>query len=154
MMVFVSRINNFEEIKLLVVDIKEFITVTNQIQEVLTGEVREKMMMQITDLKHFMECFPQEIKLIDYIKYPMCIVEINKSTKGILFQEIFTNFEPIVSDVSYVRNLVNVDEIWFVLVEEKHRGHLLDYLDIEGLKKIFDNVFHFQYLPKKVIDIL
>lgn len=119
----------------------------------MTESQQEEKVIQMIDLHHFVECYHSEIRILNYIQYPINIVEDNGDKKGILFYNLkhsspfdWNSFEEFKR-----QNLLK--EIWFVFVEEdviadtfRHRNFIIE----NSIEIFYDKIFVFHFFQSAI----
>lgn len=101
-------------------ELDEFIAAMDQIELFYSGLVKDKMIMQITDLKHFIDFYGEDIKLVNCTDQELCIVQVSDILKGIFFYEIPCDSEDILdAGLHILQHRSGVKDVWLVLVKEK-----------------------------------
>ncbi|MDQ0594858.1 hypothetical protein QFZ37_003227 [Chryseobacterium ginsenosidimutans] len=114
----------------------------------MSDSQQEEKIIQLIDLHHFVECYHQSLKVIDYVNNPVNIIEENGIKKGILFYDLkFSSpLNPYESDQFKKENAL--EELWFVFVEEDAKTLHSQYADfiIENAVEVFyDKIFVFNF---------
>lgn len=114
----------------------------------MTDSQKEEKVIQLIDLHHFVECFDQRIKILNYIHHSINIIEQNGEKKGILFCDLSHSPVPDCNASEEFRRRYHLSEIWFVFVEETPASNKAGYTDaiIENSLDIFyDRIFSFNF---------
>ncbi|KQT35762.1 hypothetical protein ASG22_01710 [Chryseobacterium sp. Leaf405] len=122
----------------------------------MSDSQQEEKIIQLIDLHHFVECYNQSLKVIDYVNNPVNIIEENGIKKGILFYDLkFSSaLNPYESDTFKKEN--NLQELWFVFVEEDtktlHSQHS-DFITENALEIFFDKIFVFNFFQSLITSL-
>lgn len=122
----------------------------------MTDCEQEEKVIQLIDLHHFIECYHSNFKILEYINYPVNIIEEHGIKKGILFYDIkhptpldFNLFEAF-------KRQNHLKEMWFVFVEEDAIVHSEKYFRfiIENCIEIFyDKIFLFNFFQSTIKEL-
>lgn len=138
-------------------DIQEFQKLSEKIPSVLDENEKEEKIIQIIDLKHFVECYDSNIKIIDCTTNKINIVEYKKERIGILFCELKKVVDPLpfyetFYDIFHSEKPDN-RELWFVFVEENSMVNFkqfVDFIEEHKLSSLFDKIFLFQFFQSVI----
>ncbi len=114
----------------------------------MTASQQEEKVIQIIDLHHFVECFDPNIKILNYIRHPINIIEHNGIKKGILFYNLKHSSFPDCNTSEEFKRRHGLSELWFVFVEEEtvtHTTHHTDFIIENSLEIFYDRIFLFQF---------
>lgn len=127
----------------------------NRIPPNLPKEETIKKRIQIADSIHFMECFDEDLKLIECVEYPLNIIQSNEKRYGVLFYEIDAFNEKEVTPKLYkeltsdfYKKQIKIDEIWFVFVEDWKRNNSKDYMNYSNFYDLpleYDRIYLFKF---------
>jgi hypothetical protein len=114
---------------------------------------QEEKIIQLIDLHHFIECYNQSMKVIDYVNNPVNIIEEEGIKKGILFYDLkFSSpLNPYESEEFKKQN--KLQELWFVFVEEDTRtspGQHSDFIIENGVEIFYDKIFVFNFFQSTI----
>lgn len=140
-----------------IMDIYEFQKLSEKIPFFLDENEKEERIIQITDLKHFTECYDSEMKIIDCTSNKINIVEYQNQKIGILFCEL----KKVNDTLSYYETFYDIchttksktEELWFVFVEENSTSNFrqfIDFIEEHKLSSLFDKIFLFQFFQSVI----
>lgn len=114
---------------------------------------QEEKIIQLIDLHHFIECYNQSLKVIDYVNNPVNIIEENGIKKGILFYDLkFSSpLNPYQSEEFKKQN--QLQELWFVFVEEDMKTSPSlhsDFIIENGVEIFYDKIFVFNFFQSTI----
>lgn len=122
----------------------------------MSDSQQEEKIIQLIDLHHFIECYNQSLKVIDYVNNPVNIIEENGMKKGILFYDLkFSSpLNPYASEE--FKRKYQLEEVWFVFVEEdmktSSRQHS-DFIIENGVDIFYDKIFVFNFFQSIITSI-
>jgi len=137
-------------------ELKVFQELTDQIDLecfYMTPSQQEEKIIQLIDLHHFIESYNQSLKVIDYINHPINIIEDNGIKKGILFYDLKQNFPLDLLASEAFKKQHQIQEIWFVFVEEDHIKNYnrhIDFLVENGIDFFYDRIFTFNFFQSVI----
>lgn len=120
---------------------------------------QEEKIIQLTDLIRFLETYKPSIEIMDYTK-SVNIVKDEFIRKGILFfdRKVFSNpsvyssfFSHSYLEIIKIQN--NIDELWFVFVDDSLNSgdqKILDFFKENNVKDLYDEVFLFDFFESLV----
>ncbi len=132
-------------------ELKVFQELTEQIDLecfYMTPTQLEEKTIQLIDLHHFIESYNQSLKVIDYINHPINIIEDNGVKKGILFYDLKHDLPLDLSTSEAFKNQHQLQELWFVFVEEDHISKFnkhIDFLVENSIEFFFNRIFTFNF---------
>ncbi len=119
----------------------------------LTPSQQEEKVIQLIDLHHFVESYHDSLKVIDYINHPINIIEDNGVKKGILFYDLKHNFPLDLLASEAFKRQFQLQELWFVFVEEDHIGNYnkhIDFLFENGIELFYNRIFTFNFFQSTI----
>jgi hypothetical protein len=122
----------------------------------MSDSQQEEKIIQLIDLHHFVECYNQSLKVIDYVNNPVNIIEENGIKKGILFYDLKFSSALNVYESEKFKKENELQELWFVFVEENTQTLHSQYSDfiIENAIEIFyDKIFVFNFFQSIITSI-
>lgn len=122
----------------------------------MSDSQQEEKIIQLIDLHHFIECYNQSLKVIDYVNNPVNIIEENGTKKGILFYDLKFSapLNPYASEEFKKQH--HLEELWFVFVEEDMKtppGLHSDFIIENGIEVFYDKIFIFNFFQSKITPI-
>lgn len=114
----------------------------------MTPSQQEEKIIQIIDLHHFIESYNQSLKVIDYISHPINIIEDSGMKKGILFYDLKHSFPLDLLASEAFKKQHNLQELWFVFVEEDHVDNFnrhINFLVENGIEFFYNRIFLFNF---------
>lgn len=122
----------------------------------MTESQQEEKVIQLIDLHHFVECYQQQIRILNYINHPVNIIEENGIKKGILFYDLkySSPFDWNVFEEFKRRNCLK--EIWFVFVEEDSVPNKVRYTDFiaeNSIEIFYDRIFLFNFFQSSILSL-
>lgn len=137
-------------------ELKVFQELTDQIDLecfYMTTSQQEEKVIQLIDLHHFIESYNQSLKVIDYISHPINIIEDNGVKKGILFYDLKHNFQLDLLASEVFKKQHQLQELWFVFVEEdqvsNYKKHI-DFLVENGIELFYNRIFIFNFFQSVI----
>lgn len=114
----------------------------------MSDSQQEEKIIQLIDLHHFIECYNESLKVIDYVNNPVNIIEENGIRKGILFYDLKFSaaLNPYASEEFKKQH--HLEELWFVFVEEDantNSGQHSDFIIENGIEIFYDKIFVFNF---------
>lgn len=122
----------------------------------MSDSQQEEKIIQLIDLHHFVECYNQSLKVIDYVNNPVNIIEENGIKKGILFYDLKFSSALNVYESEKFKRENELQELWFVFVEENTQTLHSQYSDfiIENAIEIFyDKIFVFNFFQSIITSL-
>ena len=138
-------------------NIHEFQKLCDVIPDFFNDKEKEDKIIQIVDLKHFIECYNSDIKIIECAERKLNLVELNSNRIGVVFFELKT----ISQQNSFVEELSNeifhsnlrYKELWFVFVEEKTTTDFdpfVKFITENELSSTFRKIFLFNFFQSVI----
>jgi len=140
-------------------ELKVFQELTDQIDLecfYLTASEQEEKVIQLIDLHHFIESYNQSLKVIDYISHPINIIEDNGEKKGILFYDLKHDLPLDLSTSEDFKKQHQLQELWFVFVEEDHVSNYnrhIDFLIENGIEFFYNRIFTFNFFQSVIYNL-
>ena len=119
----------------------------------LTPSQQEEKVIQLIDLHHFVESYHDSLKVIDYINHPINIIEDDGVKKGILFYDLKHNFPLDLLASEAFKRQYQLQELWFVFVEEDHIVNYnkhIDFLLENGIELFYNRIFTFNFFQSTI----
>lgn len=119
----------------------------------MTDSQQEEKVIQLIDLHHFIESYNQSLKVIDYIHHPINIIEENGVKKGILFYDMKHSHALDIYESELFKNQHQIQELWFVFVEEESVSQVEKYINFVQLNAIdtfYDRIFMFNFFQSTI----
>lgn len=119
----------------------------------MTDNQQEEKIIQLIDLHHFIECFNEPIKIINYFNSSVNIVEENGVRKGILFYELKYSTLLRHAELEMFKKQNNLNELWFVFVEENTNTNFQCHFDFvlkKDIKIFYDKIFVFNFFQSAI----
>ncbi|REC52495.1 hypothetical protein DRF62_15440 [Chryseobacterium piscium] len=119
----------------------------------MTDSQQEEKVIQLIDLHHFIESYNQSLKVIDYINHPINIIEENGVKKGILFYDMKHSHALDIYESELFKNHHNIQELWFVFVEEDNISQVekyVDFIQFNAIDTFYDRVFMFNFFQSTI----
>lgn len=128
-----------------------------------TEEELEDKIIQVFDLCHFIKAYKQSLNIVDY-SHSINLIEEDDVKKGIYFCDLLYNTRYSFdiwfyqqSNLKSIINLLNIKELWFVLVVESFFDDDLtdsqEFIERNKINSLYDKVFYFNF-SKSTIKIL
>ena len=138
-------------------NIHEFQKLCDVIADFFNDKEKEDKIIQIVDLKHFIECYNSDIKIIECAERKLNLVELNSNRIGVVFFEL----KKISQQNSFVEELSNeifhsnlrYKELWFVFVEEKTTTDFdpfVKFITENELSSTFRKIFLFNFFQSVI----
>ncbi|MFM7896520.1 MAG: hypothetical protein ACKO8L_11475 [Flavobacterium sp.] len=138
-------------------NIHEFQKLCDVIPDFFNDKEKEDKIIQIVDLKHFIECYNSDIKIIECAERKLNLVELNSNRIGVVFFEL----KKISQQNSFVEELSNeifhsnlrYKELWFVFVEEKTTTDFdpfVKFITENELSSTFRKIFLFNFFQSVI----
>lgn len=119
----------------------------------MTDSQQEEKVIQLIDLHHFIASYNESLKVIDYIHQPINIIEENGVKKGILFYDMKHSHALDIYESELFKNHHQIQELWFVFVEEENVSKAEKYMDFIQLNTIdtfYDRIFMFNFFQSTI----
>lgn len=119
----------------------------------MTDSQQEEKVIQLIDLHHFIASYNESLKVIDYIHHPINIIEENGVKKGILFYDMKHSHALDIYESELFKNHHQIQELWFVFVEEENVSKAEKYMDFIQLNTIdtfYDRIFMFNFFQSTI----
>ncbi len=136
-------------------NIDTFQTFLERIDPALTKEEKKDKMVQIADISLFTQCYNTQITFMGCIEYDINIIEQNGIKTGILFCDLNKlkkdSFNPWMYtpfSSPFFRSQTNVDDFWFVFVEEHinpNAKKFTDFIEQNSLTDFYSKIFLLSY---------
>lgn len=136
-------------------NIDTFQTFLERIDPALTKEEKKDKMVQIADISLFTQCYNTQITFMGCIEYDINIIEQNGIKTGILFCDLKKlkkdSFNPWLYtpfSSAFFRSQTNVDDFWFVFVEEHinpNTKKFTDFIEQNNLTDFYSKIFLLSY---------
>lgn len=122
----------------------------------MTDSQQEEKVIQLIDLYHFAECYNPQIKVLSYIHHSINIIEENGIKKGVLFYDMKYSTSLDLNANEDFKRQNNLQELWFVFVEEDAVTESKRYSDfiLENTIDIFyERIFQFNFFQSAIIPL-
>ncbi|MCX8534023.1 hypothetical protein [Chryseobacterium luquanense] len=119
----------------------------------MTDSQQEEKVIQLIDLHHFIESYNQSLKVIDYIHHPINIIEENGVKKGILFYDMKHSHALDIYESELFRNHHQIQELWFVFVEEESVSQVekyINFIQMNAINTFYDRIFMFNFFQSTI----
>jgi hypothetical protein len=119
----------------------------------MTDSQQEEKVIQLIDLHHFIECYNPGTKIHKGIHHSINIIEENGNKKGILFYDHKHSASVDPYDCEAFKKLHQLQEMWFVFVEEdanKNLNYHIDFIIENGLEIFYDRIFLFNFFQSTI----
>lgn len=119
----------------------------------MTDSQQEEKVIQLIDLHHFIASYNESLKVIDYIHHPINIIEENGVKKGILFYDMKHSHALDIYESELFKSHHQIQELWFVFVEEENVSKAEKYMDLIQLNAIetfYDRIFMFNFFQSTI----
>ncbi|REC40311.1 hypothetical protein [Chryseobacterium sp. 5_R23647] len=119
----------------------------------MTDSQQEEKVIQLIDLHHFIESYNQSLKVIDYIHHPINIIEENGVKKGILFYDMKHSHALDIYESELFKNHHQIQELWFVFVEEENVSKAekyIDFIQLNAIETFYDRIFMFNFFQSTI----
>lgn len=119
----------------------------------MTDSQQEEKVIQLIDLHHFIESYNQSLKVIDYIHHPINIIEENGVKKGILFYDMKHSHALDIYESELFKNHHQIQELWFVFVEEENVSKAekyMDFIQLNAIDTFYDRIFMFNFFQSTI----
>lgn len=119
----------------------------------MTDSQQEEKIIQLIDLHHFVECYHDPIRILDYIHHPINIIENEDIRKGILFYDV-RHSQPIDWNAfEEFKRRNQLKELWFVFVEEDvvtDPARYTDFIIENSTDLLYDRIFRFNFFQSAI----
>jgi len=119
----------------------------------MTDSQQEEKVIQLIDLHHFIESYNQSLKVIDYIHHPINIIEENGVKKGILFYDMKHSHALDIYESELFKNHHQIQELWFVFVEEESVSQVekyVNFIQLNAIEIFYDRIFMFNFFQSTI----
>lgn len=119
----------------------------------MTDSQQEEKVIQLIDLHHFIESYNQSLKVIDYIHHPINIIEENGVKKGILFYDMKHSHALDIYESELFKNQHQIQELWFVFVEEDSVSQVdkyINFMQLNAIETFYDRIFMFNFFQSTI----
>ena len=119
----------------------------------MTDSQQEEKVIQLIDLHHFIESYNQSLKVIDYIHHPINIIEENGIKKGILFHDMKHSHALDIYESELFKNQHQIQELWFVFVEEESVSQVekyINFIQLNAIETFYDRIFMFNFFQSTI----
>lgn len=119
----------------------------------MTDSQQEEKVIQLIDLHHFIESYNQSLKVIDYIHHPINIIEENGVKKGILFYDMKHSHALDIYESELFKNHHQIQELWFVFVEEESISQVekyINFIQLNAIETFYDRIFMFNFFQSTI----
>lgn len=119
----------------------------------MTDSQQEEKIIQLIDLHHFIESYNQSLKVIDYIHHPINIIEENGVKKGILFYDMKHSHALDIFESELFKNHHQIQELWFVFVEEERISQVekyINFIQLNAIETFYDRIFMFNFFQSTI----
>jgi len=119
----------------------------------MTDSQQEEKVIQLIDLHHFIASYNESLKVIDYIHHPINIIEENGVKKGILFYDMKHSHALDIYESELFKNHHQIQELWFVFVEEENVSKAekyVDFIQLNAIETFYDRIFMFNFFQSTI----
>lgn len=119
----------------------------------MTDSQQEEKVIQLIDLHHFIASYNESLKVIDYIHHPINIIEENGVKKGILFYDMKHSHALDIYESELFKNHHQIQELWFVFVEEENVSKAekyMDFIQLNAIETFYDRIFMFNFFQSTI----
>lgn len=119
----------------------------------MTDSQQEEKVIQLIDLHHFIGSYNQSLKVIDYIHHPINIIEENGVKKGILFYDMKHSHALDIYESELFKSYHQIQELWFVFVEEENVSQAekyIDFIQLNAIETFYDRIFMFNFFQSTI----
>ena len=119
----------------------------------MTDSQQEEKVIQLIDLHHFIASYNESLKVIDYIHHPINIIEENGVKKGILFYDMKHSHALDIYESELFKNHHQIQELWFVFVEEENVSKAekyIDFIQLNAIETFYDRIFMFNFFQSTI----
>lgn len=141
-------------------NIDTFQTFLERIDPTLTKEEKKDKMVQIADISLFTQCYSTQLTFMGCIEYDINIMEHNGIKTGILFCDLKKlkrdSFNPWLYtpfSSEFFRSQTNIDDFWFVFVEETINipfKKFIDFMEDNHLTDYYSKIFLLSYFESNL----
>lgn len=119
----------------------------------MTDSQQEEKVIQLIDLHHFIASYNESLKVIDYIHHPINIIEENGVKKGVLFYDMKHSHALDIYESELFKNHHQIQELWFVFVEEENVSKAekyMDFIQLNAIETFYDRIFLFNFFQSTI----
>jgi len=126
----------------------------------LTEKQQEERIIQVFDLCYFINRYKRSLKIINCSQHKINIVDDNGIKKGIYFCDLIYNSRYFLDEslfnsfnLNSFKNQSNVEELWFVVVEEGLHSNLKEsneFIEKNNVNHLYDRIFYFNFSQSKI----
>ncbi|MBM7420766.1 MULTISPECIES: hypothetical protein [Chryseobacterium] len=119
----------------------------------MTDSQQEEKVIQLIDLHHFIASYNESLKVIDYIHHPINIIEENGVKKGVLFYDMKHSHALDIYESELFKNHHQIQELWFVFVEEENISKAekyMDFIQLNAIDTFYDRIFMFNFFQSTI----
>lgn len=119
----------------------------------MTDSQQEEKVIQLIDLHHFIASYNESLKVIDYIHHPINIIEENGVKKGILFYDMKHSHALDIYESELFKSHHQIQELWFVFVEEENVSKAekyMDFIQLNAIDTFYDRIFMFNFFQSTI----
>ncbi len=119
----------------------------------MTDSQQEEKVIQLIDLHHFIASYNESLKVIDYIHHPINIIEENGVKKGILFYDMKHSHALDIYESELFKSHHQIQELWFVFVEEENASKAekyMDFIQLNAIDTFYDRIFMFNFFQSTI----
>lgn len=119
----------------------------------MTDSQQEEKVIQLIDLHHFIASYNESLKVIDYIHHPINIIEENGVKKGVLFYDMKHSHALDIYESELFKNHHQIQELWFVFVEEENVSKAekyVDFIQLNAIDTFYDRIFMFNFFQSTI----
>ncbi|OBW42156.1 hypothetical protein AB670_01452 [Chryseobacterium sp. MOF25P] len=119
----------------------------------MTDSQQEEKVIQLIDLHHFIASYNESLKVIDYIHHPINIIEENGEKKGVLFYDMKHSHALDIYESELFKSHHQIQELWFVFVEEENASKAekyMDFIQLNAIETFYDRIFMFNFFQSTI----
>ncbi|MFC0426477.1 hypothetical protein [Chryseobacterium scophthalmum] len=119
----------------------------------MTDSQQEEKVIQLIDLHHFIASYNESLKVIDYIHHPINIIEENGVKKGVLFYDMKHSHALDIYESELFKSHHQIQELWFVFVEEENVSKAekyMDFIQLNAIETFYDRIFMFNFFQSTI----
>lgn len=119
----------------------------------MTDSQQEEKVIQLIDLHHFIASYNESLKVIDYIHHPINIIEENGVKKGVLFYDMKHSHALDIYESELFKDHHQIQELWFVFVEEENISKAekyMDFIQLNAIEAFYDRIFMFNFFQSTI----
>lgn len=119
----------------------------------MTDSQQEEKVIQLIDLHHFIASYNESLKVIDYIHHPINIIEENGVKKGVLFYDMKHSHALDIYESELFKSHHQIQELWFVFVEEENISKAekyMDFIQLNAIDTFYDRIFMFNFFQSTI----